>query len=168
VPILIEAFKEHMQAYHRMQAGFRDEFEAFKGQLRERREKLGDPAAHESGEESDPDSPRGKAHGAVDGDDDLSDDDTDDDDGVVETDECGFELEEIPETRPLARLNFRSKLDVKELAERMSSLIPPRPYNELLHTLRTDKRKRQAKQRCVSLGVSCRRVVRVAWCVRRC
>lgn len=152
VPILIEAFKEHMQAYHRMQAGFRDEFEAFKGQLRERREKLGDLAAHESGEESDPDSPRGKAHGAVDDDDDLSDDDTDDDDGVVETDECGFELEEIPETRPLARLNFRSKLDVKELAERMSSLIPPRPYNELLHTLRTDKRKRQAKQR--SYGVA--------------
>jgi hypothetical protein len=44
----------------------------------------------------------------------------------------------------------------------MSSLIPPRPYNELLHTLRTDKRKRQAKQRCVSLVVSSCVVSRVS------
>jgi hypothetical protein len=154
VPILIEAFKEHMHDYHRIQAAFRDEFESFKGQLRERREKLSVAQAiggsdftdhddlsssHESGEEADHDAPSRRRSGRRE----LTDLSSVSDDSAGE---C-FELEEMPESRPLAKLNFRSKLDVKELAERMTSLIPPRPYNELLHTLRTEKCKKQVKQR---------------------
>jgi hypothetical protein len=152
VPILIEAFKEHMQDYHKMQASFRQEFEAFKSQVRERTDKNNvdknssgdaDDASHESGD--DEPTTTGKRAKAKSGKSEEKSEESDEEEG-----EGDYELEEMAETRTLADLSFRSKLDVKELADRMASLIPPRPYNELLHTLRTDKRKKKVKQRYFS------------------
>jgi len=123
VPILIEAFKEHMKTYHETQASLRREFEAFKLQLQDRaRSSILRKAEGELQQEPNQDEKKDKN-----------------------------QLGALLNTRPLAQLDLRSKSDVKELAHRMSTLVPRRPYNQLMHTIRADARKKKLEQKSYAL-----------------
>lgn len=138
VPILIEAFKEHMNDYHRTQDSFRKDFEEFKQQIAQKQQNDKQKTLNRSDNSGESNPQHDNAESLSEEEKSYADNDDSSD---------GTELDDLFKDRPVSELNFRSKPDIKDLADHMASLIPPRPYNELLHNLRTDKRKKKLKQR---------------------